>query len=478
MRRSVSSGAHDQASRGAQDSLPPTESVPSEADVDPRRSPNRVLTVRSVLALQQTAGNVAVARMLSQAPARVLQRGDPTAGDPPSASQALRLGGRLIETYEDAAFEIEGWCLDLEDEVDALTDHEIEVPEILQITHREGLDLADVLDGGGLEPLDDENAVELQAWYASYVKAVNAGRSAQAIESAARANAAAARLEKLNAKLKQLEIALRDEQRKRLRDGDEDGLLATADAIATIVDTALITKKAVDPTLDVANRLQLFAGTGGTASSPINLSGKIGSVYDALNKLNGLVAKLQLVTTAIGLVTGDKTDAEGGREAIDAMVTVVSAGGTLLDASVGFTIFSNVYLGPMTAACLSGLAKLENLVSENRNREWIEAGRPEYVVWSVEIGGRPMFDFMLALMRARSARDVPAPLQAVDECLVSLEDEFNAGVGSAGGAMPTEGSWFWKDTDKGEINQWAFQNRKDLWGMLYGSAAVPTGGAL
>jgi hypothetical protein len=425
-----------------------------------------------VLALQRVVGNHAVGQLIQR------NGSGAPAADPTAAAEPFELGGLTIGTYGEAATAVRAWCLELESESKALTDDKVAVPESLESTRKSGLEYVDLLEGGESEPLDSGNAEDLRAWHADYIKAINAGRAAQASEAAARAKTAGEDLQTLIDKLDELLPVLRDVQRARFRGEDEDGLLATADAIATVLDTALAAKGAIEQTLDVAADLRAFAGTARTSKTVIALAGKTRVVLEVLEKINKAWAAFQLARAAVDLVSGSKTEMEGARKGVAAMSTVVSAGGTLLNASAGFTLYANLYIGPMTSAILSMLGKLEDQISKTTNRAWIELGRFEYVNWSLEPGGRPMFDFMLTLMRAASSSQVPEPPAAVDEYFVDNEDEFSAGVGSKGGELPTEGWLFWEETDKSKIKRWAFKNRDHLWGMLYGAAKVPTGRAL
>jgi hypothetical protein len=422
---------------------------------------------KHVLALQRTAGNRAVGNM-------IMRNGSPAAADPTAPGEAFELGGITISTYGNAAVALQVWCAHLELESKALTDEDVAAPESLADTRKRGLEHADLLTGGETEPLDRGNADDLRDWYADYVKAINAGRAAQASEAAVRAKTAAVDLQDLSDELEKLEPTLRDVQRARFRAGDEDGLLETADAIATVLDTSLAAKGAIEQTLDVADQLRAWGRTASTSKTVVDITGKTRVVLDVLEKINKAWAAFQLARAAIDVVSGGKTEMEGGRKAVAAMSTVISAGGTLLNASAGFTLYANLYIGPMTSAILSMIGQLEDMISKSTNRAWIELGKFEYVNWSLEPGGRAMFDFMLKAMHAGSAAQVPDPPAAVDEYLVDYEDEFSAGVGSKGGELPTEG-WIFEETDKSRIKRWVFKNRAHLWGMLYGAAKVPSG---
>ena len=250
-------------------------------------------------------------------------------------------------------------------------------------------------------------------------------------------------------------------------------MLETADAIATVLDTALVTKSVIEETLEVAADLRQFAGI--PSASKAAIAEKVTKTLDVLEKINKAWAAFQLARVALDLVSGSKTDIGGAHKGVAGMATAMSAGGTLLNASAGFTLYSNLYIGPMTTACLNMLTKLEDMVSKSTNRAWIELGKFEYVNWSLEPGGRKMFDFMLKLMLAGSPSAVPEPTGDVDDYFVDNKDDFSAGVGKAGSELPTEGWWFWEDTDPDRIKRWAFKNRDHLWGMLYGAAKVPTG---
>ncbi len=421
-----------------------------------------------VLALQQTAGNQAVGRLL--------QRNGPTAAaDPTAATEPFELGGMHIATYGEGALALMKWCLDLEAESKALQEGNIAVPQALEKTLEAGRKHKDLLVGGETEALDRGNADDMRAWYADYVKAVNLSRAEQAGEAAQRARRAADELEKAQAELEKLEPAMRDVQRAKFRGGDEDGLLATADAIAGVVDTGLVAKGAIDSTIEFAEEMRAIVGRGPGSTVPIEIASKVQVTLDVIEKINKAYAAFQLMRAGVDLMTGSKTEGEAGRKGVAAMATVVSAGGTLLNASAGFTLYANLYIGPMVGACLSMLSKIEDLLSKGSNRQAIELGRPDWVNWSLEPGGRPMFDFMLVVMKATGPEGIPTPPAAVDEYFVDNDDDFSAGVGKKGGELPTEGFWLWEETDKGKIKSWCFKNRKDLWGMLYGAAAVPTG---
>jgi hypothetical protein len=195
-------------------------------------------------------------------------------------------------------------------------------------------------------------------------------------------------------------------------------------------------------------------------------------VLEVTEKLNKWYAAFQLARAALDLVSNGKTESASGHAAVSAMSTVVSAGGTLLGASAIFTVYSNLYIGPMVSACLSALKRLEDTMSKTQNRTLIALGEFDLVNWSLEPGGRAMFDYMLKLMKAGSAADAPLPPGKVSDYLVDNEDDFEAGA-TGKDEMPMTGHWFWRDTDDAQIKTWLFRHRKDMWGMLYGDCPIP-----
>jgi hypothetical protein len=216
--------------------------------------------------------------------------------------------------------------------------------------------------------------------------------------------------------------------------------------------------------------LRFLGGTG--PGKVIDVSGKVSGVLEIAEKVDKWYAAFQLARTALDLITPGKTTSADAMKGVAAMSTVMSAGGTLLSASAGFTLYSNLYIGPMVSACLDQFERIEDTLSRTTNRAWIQMGNFDYVNWSIEPGNREMFDYMLQVMRASSAADLPIPRGKANDYLVDNEDDFEAGIGGKDG-MPMTGHLWWRDTDDDSIRQWLSQHRKDMWAMLYGDCAVP-----
>jgi hypothetical protein len=391
--------------------------------------------------------------------------------DPTAPTAPFDLGEfRNIATYENAAMAIRYWAAVLKDDADQNAKDGLAVPGDAAAIVSAAQENDRLWGGGGAEPFDRGNEKVLKDWHDRYVRAINSVRSEQAAVAAARVRAAVDEIRKAQAALVAAEPALRERQRAAFRAGDESALLKVADAIATVVDTALVTKTTIDEALAFADSLRFLGGTG--PGQVLDVSGKVGGVLEIAEKVNKWYAGFQLARLALDLMTPGKTGSADSMKAVGGMATIVSAGGTLLGASAGFTLYSNLYIGPMVSACLDQLKRIEDTLSRTTNRSWIQLGQFDAVNWTIEPGGRAMFDYMLQLMGAASAAAVPVPRGKANDYLVDNEDDFEAGVGGKDG-MPMSGHWFWRDTDDGSIRQWLFRHRTAMWAMLYGDCPVP-----
>ncbi len=395
----------------------------------------------------------------------------PAATDDTAPAAPFELGGfQNIGSYESAAMVIRYWAAALQSEADQNVKDGLAVPtDVAEIVDAAREDER-IWSGGGAEPFDKGNEKVLRAWFEKYARAINSMRSEQAAEAARRVRTAVDAMKKAQAAMEAAEPALRERQRSAFRAGSESELLKTADAIATILDTALTTKSTIEEALAFSDSLRFLGGTG--PGKVIDVSGKVSGVLEIAEKVNQWYAAFQLARTALDLMTPGKTSSAGAMKGVTAMSTVMSAGGTLLGASAGFTLYSNLYIGPMVSACLDQLKRIEDTLSRTTNRTWIQMGNFDYVNWSIEPGGREMFDYMLQVMRASSAADLPIPRGKADDYLVDNEDDFEAGIGGRDG-MPMTGHLWWRGTDDGSIRQWLFRHRTDMWAMLYGDCPVP-----
>ena len=89
---------------------------------------------------------------------------------------------------------------------------------------------------------------------------------------------------------------------------------------------------------------------------------------------------------------------------------------------------------------------------------------------SAEPGGNKMFHFMIDVMRAKSAEDVPPITGGVKEYFLEHRGPIEEGAEEE---VPTSGWWFWRKLDTAEAREWVFKHRDRVWAMFYGSMKVP-----
>ncbi|MFI5896590.1 DUF4157 domain-containing protein [Actinoplanes sp. NPDC051513] len=395
----------------------------------------------------------------------------PAPADDTAIAAPFELGEfQNIGNYQSAAMVIRYWAAVLQDEANQNTKDGLAAPTDVAEIVKAARENENIWAGGGSEPFDKGNEKVLRDWFERYAKAINSMRSEQAAEAARRVRAIVDEMQKVQAAMAGAEPALRERQRSAFRAGSESELLKTADAIATVLDTALTTKSTIEEALAFSDSLRFLGGTG--PGKIIDVSGKVGGVLAIAEKVNKWYAAFQLARTALDLMTPGKTSSGDAMKGVAAMSTIMSAGGTLLGASAGFTLYSNLYIGPMVSACLEQLKRIEDTLSRTNNRAWIQMGEFDYVNWSIEPGGRELFDYMLQVMRASTSADLPIPRGKANDYLVDNEDDFDAGIGGRDG-MPMTGHLWWRDTDDDSVRPWLFRHRKDMWAMLYGDCPVP-----
>jgi hypothetical protein len=365
--------------------------------------------------------------------------------------------------------------LKLDDQKSELQKDKAPWPYILETAAEEGKGYQKDCEAKQDEPIDTGAALTAQIWFDhKYAKAMNEAEAVKAEEAAKNVKKNEAHFKKVKEDIEQNVIpGLRDVQRAGFRSSDESKLLQVADTIMTAVDCALTlgeTAKAIAEDVatleNMANHARGYKGVVPTVNTKVNM------IVELADKINKGYAAFQLLRAGIDLLSPQKTATGGAAAGVKAMSTVVSAGGTLLGASAGMTLYANLYIGPMVDACLKLIAKIEDMRSRSVNRVFIEMGEFDSVNWLIEPGGRPVFDFMLAVMHADGPEGVPSPVpKTVSQYFVDNEDDLKAGTG--GKELPTKGWWLWKKVDDEKITRWVFYNRDNLWGMLYGAARVP-----
>lgn len=268
---------------------------------------------------------------------------------------------------------------------------------------------------------------------------------------------------------------LRDAQHKAYMKSSDEGMVATADAIATVVDTLLVLKDGVTEAAKTQKELASIVNVALMNQGhppPLNSSVWVTRVGNVIETANKAWAGVQLIRAGVDLASGGKTGSDQGTAGVKAMSTLISAGGTLLNASTPMTLYANLYIGPAVDACLKALEQLKD-VARKINRELMENGLYDKVNWELEPGGRPMFDFMRAVMKAADSSGVPEPIPPAVASYLG-ENAEDLATGAKAEEMETSGFWFWKKADPSKAKYWIIRNKSSLWGMFYGSLNVPS----
>jgi hypothetical protein len=430
-----------------------------------------------VLYMQTTHGNAAVRRKLATSGPNRVQRDQPGAAptSAPAAAPAADpfiLNGVSISTKGDLIGFYDTHKELLVTAGKEVTKDGLSFPPTMLLGPIAAQRNRDALVGKESEPVDASDHAKADAWFTSFADALADAEKTKAAAASAKLQDAIGQLQAAANRIStQIVPQLKDFQRRAFAKEGSNEVLKVADAIASAYDTALIMKDGIAGLRTVnmellANELK-WLGKG----SPPTLKW-LPKVMDIAGKIDKAYAAFQLVRAGLSLAGGAATSAEEGRNAVSAMSTIISAGGTLLGASAGMTLYANLYIGPMVDACLTQLSKLEDLV-KNQNLELMKQGMWDAVAWGVEPGGKATFDFMVQVMHAGSPGDIPSSIPAeVSKFLMVKEDALNAGV-QKGNPMPTSGAWFWKKPDPDKVNDWLFQSRSSIWSMLYGSAPAP-----
>lgn len=270
----------------------------------------------------------------------------------------------------------------------------------------------------------------------------------------AEAEAAAAQAETLRPKLD-------DVLRAAYRTGEESRIREAADVIGTALDIGMGLHELAREIAEVA------AEARGIELAPV------GRLTEGLSKFNKGLAAFNLF-----LIVTDReqkaTAVEQGMHQINGAAGAFAALATLggLPAHVG--LYANLYLVPMTKAIMAQVSRLVESLHEV-NREAVEA-LGDLMYPGAEPGGQEMFDFMVAVMHAEAAHQLPRMPASVQEYLLDHREQLEAGAREGhkeAEELPTSGWWFWRDLDTPGALEWVFEHRRSVWAMFYGSMKVP-----
>ncbi|RYF13702.1 MAG: hypothetical protein EOO30_20495 [Comamonadaceae bacterium] len=330
----------------------------------------------------------------------------------------------------------------------------------------------------GAQPVGDSHMEGTMGWRDRYLEVVYAcDQKADGI-AMDRFRATREALERMIADTARLKPQLRALQRSAFRAAQPGKLKEIASTFATLLDSAMAAKSWI---AEAATRLDdiVYLGTTLRAQKALHdwkqpwhelmrkaTNARITKLMNVAQGLNKVMAAWQLVDGALALVTGGRTAADRSLAGISFSATLASAGGTLLGASAFFSLYNNLYIGPMVKRIVGQITVLQDRLSTGINHPIIQLGMLDSVDWRLEPGGRAMFEFMHPVMRASDASRVPAISAAVARYFASHKKAFDAGT-------PRRNQVELDYDDFQDKRQWVFAFRDDLWGMLYGDMPVP-----
>ncbi len=330
----------------------------------------------------------------------------------------------------------------------------------------------------GTAPMSDRHVEAMLDWLDRYRDALLAcERKAETIADD-RYRAAKAQIDDLKEQFARLTPKIRELQRSAFRADKTSILKSSAETFATVLDSVLVADQWV---LDAATKMDDIRVLGTTLRTQKALHGsrtpwhelmrkntnaKIAKLVSVAEGLNKVLAAWQLVDASITLLAGGKTASDRTSAGINLAATAASAGGTLLGASGFFSLYTNLYIGPMVKHILGQIDQLKDRISTGVNRPWIQLGQLDAVNWDLEPGGRAMYEFMHRVMKARESSDIKTIPGDVSKYFSKHRKAFDAGTPKIRGQHRD-----YNDFDDKRV--WVFLFRDDIWGMLYGAMPVP-----
>ena len=315
----------------------------------------------------------------------------PRAGAPAAATEPVELGGMTLATNAEGAAALKYWCLELEAESKALAEGGIPAPVSVETTRAAGLKHAQTLRRRlAADPLQRRRCCARGTRTSSRRRTPRGPRRRPRRRT--RSRRAADKLKAAHAKLASARArAARRPAGAASATATRTACWQTADAIANVLDTGLVAKETIDQLTIVRGRAAAHRRPGHEgrpvpagpqrATSAARSTCSSGSTRSTRSSSS--------CSAGIDLLTEGKTANAKGHKGVAAMGTLVSAGGTLLNASAGLLALRQPLHRPDDRGAASRCsAKLEDLISKGSNRDYIQAGRPEMVNWSLEPGGR------------------------------------------------------------------------------------------
>ncbi len=428
------------------------------------------LDVDWALAVQRTAGNRSLSNILSPVEA-VIQRGEgdeeetataegtPAAGGT-AAEAALIIEEQPINTHADltdlAARLLEN-CVGFLSELEWNQEMHERAGEWIEETRTELPNWQDHEE----EPLNTQMLSYVRRWYAEYEDFQGSRRNSERIQ----ARAEFRRLsEQIRADARRL-LARQGELAEALRSAYRRNDTGMIERIYSLSSTALdvglgmneLSRSLMDeiiPQLEAGFEMQ-------PATRAVGILTTINRINAAISTLNTLQGFHQPRGT------------ESGLAAVNDMASLFSSTGSLIPMlAPHIGLYANLYLVPMTEA-ITDLAR-DVISGELHDLEVGAAAAGLSVTPSEETGGSPMLRFMISLRNAGTPEEIPWPLpEAVGAYILDHREQMNAGTPEE---MPTHFTWqLWRgrQLEPTQIRGWLYRSRTSLWGMLYGSMAVP-----
>ena len=345
-----------------------------------------------------------------------------------------------------------------------------------------GRELVSTTAGGGANEIDDVTYDQVDAWFDQYNQAITFAEAERASLAAQKMHDLTASAQSDQAQITAAQQAAADKKAAAFANSQTSLLKALYDWSTALFDSGVGIADTIAQGTSLEAELRTLgqtalaqAGPNAGSVKPSYLMPEADKLLPFLKAVDQSIAALQLAMTAASLLTPQKTAQAKAETTIGDAVSLASAVGTLIGAEVGVGLIINLYITPAVNACIDAMGKLDAL-GNKINKELIENGMYDKVNWDLEPGGRPLFDFMLAVRSANDPSGVPSPIPAqVLSYLGQNADDVNAGTGGKD-TLPTTGFWFWKKADKSKAAPWVFAHRDDLWAMFYGSASPNANG--
>jgi len=312
-------------------------------------------------------------------------------------------------------------------------------------------------------PVDEDDMLLLIEWHDGVDDADFAGRSATGEVLLGDLLRKRDEIRRAEAEFTRMEPALRRLQHLYFTSDQPNSLIAVGDAISeflgtveSIKDTSLKVETALD-------NVHSWRANKTLSLKMAEITGKGGSLFEVAGKITSTYDKFKALAGVIDLLMPQRTRMQERMGAIKGMA--------MASDSVTSLPVTGYPLGPLADTAMVMMANIQKLQSEDHNHESLRMQDYDAVIWSLETGGRTLFRFVLKVMGATSADQVPELSDDVRASFLDNRDRFDAALGGRS-PMPITGTFITGLHDE-KFKRWAFEHRKDIWGALYGDVPPP-----